>query len=172
MFKWNDTQDFMDAVFTPLDHTFIMQKAWEVDASGLEKKQREEQVVYDLQVVEEKCQKVSARKEKVNAQQRHLESLELITSTEKIGGLCIVDLDDQLDLLQALKADLEIPKKSKHGNKPKKQGHLTKAYKQYIQDVPAPRATHIPSLHTSSANVDVTVSAFYEDDDEDEVDES
>ncbi|KAJ6542533.1 hypothetical protein DFH09DRAFT_855131, partial [Mycena vulgaris] len=40
MYRQNGTQDFMDAVFTFDDHLYIMRKAREEDASGLEKKRK------------------------------------------------------------------------------------------------------------------------------------
>jgi hypothetical protein len=50
MYRRNDTQAFMDAMLDDIDHVFLMREARAMDASKLEKKQREAQVEFDQNV--------------------------------------------------------------------------------------------------------------------------
>jgi hypothetical protein len=54
MYRRNKTQEFMDKEFGADDHKFVMQKARELDASGLEKKRQEALIEYAQKQVEQK----------------------------------------------------------------------------------------------------------------------
>jgi hypothetical protein len=52
MYRRNDTQDFMDAVLTNEDHTFIMREVRRVNVSGAEALQCQEIVDFRIKTAE------------------------------------------------------------------------------------------------------------------------
>ncbi|KAJ7475256.1 hypothetical protein B0H11DRAFT_1810745, partial [Mycena galericulata] len=64
MFRRNETQDFMDAVFTAEDHAYIMREARRIDASGEEAQRREEIVDFRIRTAEMQKTKALAKIQK------------------------------------------------------------------------------------------------------------
>jgi hypothetical protein len=64
MFRRNDTQDFMDAVFTDEDHAYIMREARRIDSSREEARRREEIVDFRIKTAEMQKTKALAKSQK------------------------------------------------------------------------------------------------------------
>ncbi|KAF8960711.1 hypothetical protein BDZ97DRAFT_1597629, partial [Flammula alnicola] len=65
MFRHNDTQAYMDAVFTCDDHIYIMREARRLDASGIEAVRRKELVDFRVEVARIRKEKEEARVQKL-----------------------------------------------------------------------------------------------------------
>ncbi|KAJ7360780.1 hypothetical protein DFH08DRAFT_951431 [Mycena albidolilacea] len=65
MFRRNDTQDFMDAVFTDEDHAYIMREARRIDSSREEARRREEIVDFRIKTAEMQKTKALAKARKM-----------------------------------------------------------------------------------------------------------
>ncbi|KAJ3831162.1 hypothetical protein F5878DRAFT_667849 [Lentinula raphanica] len=129
-YSCNNTQAFMDAMLTLDDFSYIMKEARTLDASGVEKKRREDQVAFDAKVAQMKRDKEAAMARKAVDRLGRLSKVILINRIEEIDGLTVAKLDDQLDVLRLMDAD--IPVKSKCGNKATRAEHLRNAFKRYL----------------------------------------
>ncbi|KAJ7234250.1 hypothetical protein C8J57DRAFT_1010376, partial [Mycena rebaudengoi] len=96
MFRQNDSQDFIGAVFLPEDHLFIMREGRRIDASGLEAARRKELVDFHIRVAQLTQEKILAAQRKAAEEIRRRILLPLVTSLEGIPKLTIPELKDQL----------------------------------------------------------------------------
>ncbi|KAF7982655.1 hypothetical protein HWV62_27105 [Athelia sp. TMB] len=97
-FHRNKTQSFMDFHLTDEDNRYIMAKAREIDASGVEKAQREADTKHQAKLVAEKRAKTAARVQKKQDKSERLARVHLILDFEVLKGLKNSDLKDQLEL--------------------------------------------------------------------------
>ncbi|KAG6906733.1 hypothetical protein DXG01_012399 [Tephrocybe rancida] len=140
LLKHNDTQAFMDAAFNGLDYVWLMRKAREWDASGLEAKRKKDQVEFDRHVVQMQREKDAAKRQKeVSTLTAYLDVELFTTETDLEGrGITVPRIDEQLDLLQNYGSDSQLPKTKKaRGRKPEKIILLQDAldrYKKHVSD--------------------------------------
>ncbi|RDB27700.1 hypothetical protein Hypma_003276 [Hypsizygus marmoreus] len=134
MFNHNDTQDFMDVMFTPEDHEHVLRTARELDGSGLAVKFRQEQLEFDLQTVAIRRAREAERVRKVIETQERLSKVTRVMSDAEILPMTVKLLTDQLDLFR--QTDKEVPVNSRIKLKAEKQAALKDALKHY-QDHPA-----------------------------------
>lgn len=111
MFNRNDTQAFMDGMFQPSDHTFIMQEYRRQDGSGLERKRKAEIREHDERVVAAKRQKKMENELKRAALQVRIDAVILVIDVAKVKAMNVNQLDDQL-ASHKNELDIKIPVKS------------------------------------------------------------
>lgn len=132
MYRRNDTQSFMDAVFTSEDHLFVMREARKVDSSGLEGSRRKELVDFRVQVAAMKKQREDAKRQKIADDRARILRVKLITCAEDIydtqAALTIPKIHEQLDMLR-LRGVPDIKPNSTYKRKKDKQEALEKAFK-------------------------------------------
>ncbi|KAF8169923.1 hypothetical protein BJ912DRAFT_1149083 [Pholiota molesta] len=134
-YHWNNTQVFMDALMQADDHEYIMRKAREVDSSGLEAKQRKEQVEHDLRLAQSKRDKDADKKRQqlatIRAALEFCQS-KLISHENQVKTLIVKEMDLQLDLFQKYSGDTDLPKTKKDwGNRNNKEILLRASLKRY-----------------------------------------
>ncbi|KAJ7829469.1 hypothetical protein B0H13DRAFT_1655732, partial [Mycena leptocephala] len=129
MFRRNDTQDFMDAVFTPEDHAYIMREARRIDASGEEAKMR-------TKIVDFRVRTAAMQKEKAIAKRRKEAEIlganlkrELVSLSE-MDALTVPKIVDQLNSYRA-RGVPDILKISNYRLKADKLQALKKAFEWY-----------------------------------------
>jgi hypothetical protein len=128
MFRRNDTQAFMDATFSPLDHIFVIKKARELDRSDLEAKRRKAQVEFDLSIAQLKRDKDVEKKLEQITYLRNALKVGIVQTVDGVQRLTVKELDEQLDLLQKFSNIPCIPKtKKSRGWKENKQKLLKEA---------------------------------------------
>ncbi|KAJ7877146.1 hypothetical protein B0H13DRAFT_1631869 [Mycena leptocephala] len=100
MFRRNNTQDFMNAVFTDEDHAYIMREARRIDASGEETKMR-------AKIVDFRIRTAAMQKEKALAKARRAALLlqehlnRPLVSLPEMSGLTVPKIVDQLNSYRA-----------------------------------------------------------------------
>ncbi|KAJ7935046.1 hypothetical protein B0H13DRAFT_2305200 [Mycena leptocephala] len=100
MFRRNDTQNFMDAVFTDEDHAYIMREARRIDASGEEARRREQIVDFRIKTAEMHKTKAAAKVQKeARDLQDHL--TRVLVPMSKMDDLTIPLIHDQLNSYRA-----------------------------------------------------------------------
>jgi len=134
MFRHNDTQDYMDAVFVAADHKFIMREARRIDASGLEKKRRQNLVDYRLEVAHIRKDKEDAKKQKAIDDALRLSKVVLISTVEAIMQLTVLKMGDQIDDFR-FRGLPDVPAKSRFPKKADRQIALTQIFQHYQQYV-------------------------------------
>jgi len=134
MFRHNNTQDYMDAVFVAADHKFVMQEARRIDASGLEKKRRQKLVDYRLEVARIRKGKEDARKQKAIDDALRLSKVVLISSMEAIMELTVLKMGDQIDAFR-FRGLPDVPAKSRYPKKADRQTALKQIFQHYQQYV-------------------------------------
>ena len=98
MFQQNDTEAFMATKFTQSeDHQFIRKEARKVEFSKMDKKRKQEIIVFHEEKITQK-KEAAERKEKKKAQ---ISQLELVLDKEKIQKLAGQKLKDQLAAFKA-----------------------------------------------------------------------
>ncbi|KAJ6455550.1 hypothetical protein C8R47DRAFT_1250858, partial [Mycena vitilis] len=104
MYRTNDTQAFMDAIFTRDDDLYIMRKAREIDASGLEKQRKQELADFRVRLASMKKAQQKAAKEKAAKELHELLKVPFISCVADIYSpqwkLTIPRLHQQLQLLR------------------------------------------------------------------------
>ncbi|KAF8990969.1 hypothetical protein BDZ89DRAFT_911344, partial [Hymenopellis radicata] len=65
MFQRNETQKFVDCMFRPEDHVYVMRAARDMDRNGLERKRKAAQVAFDQQLVDAKREKTREKQQRV-----------------------------------------------------------------------------------------------------------
>ncbi|KAF7326545.1 hypothetical protein MVEN_02607600 [Mycena venus] len=129
MFRRNDTQDFMDAVFTDDDHAYIMREARRIDASGAEAERRRQIVDFRVQTAKmNKDKAVAKAKRDAEILQAHLKR-RLVTFQET-GNLKVPEIVDQLNAYRA-RGVPNISPISHYKLKADKLAALKKAYEWY-----------------------------------------
>lgn len=134
MYRRNDTQDFMDAVFTFDDHLHIMRTARELDSSGLEGKRKRALTEFWVKLATMRKEKEKAKPEKALADLRALLKVVLVTceadiySTTTEWNLTIPKLHAQLNVLR-LRGVPDIKANSTYSKKADTQAALSEALK-------------------------------------------
>jgi DNA-binding phage protein len=100
MFRRNQTQDFMDAVFTPEDHAYIMQEARRIEASGEEARRRNEIVDFRLKTAETQKAKALAKVQK-DAEVLQENLTRLLVPLSKMDALTVPLIHEQLNAYRA-----------------------------------------------------------------------
>jgi translation initiation factor 2B subunit (eIF-2B alpha/beta/delta family) len=100
----------MDKEFGADDHKFVMQKARELDASGLEKKRQEALIEHAQKQVEQKQEKKKEKQGKKAAKKAHLAKVVLVFDKAVIRTLQSAKLQDQLDAYEL--AGAPLPRKA------------------------------------------------------------
>jgi hypothetical protein len=119
MYQRNQNQAFVEKKFNDEDHKYVMQKACEINASGLEKKRQLKLIQYQQQQVEKKRQKAQKRKKDAAKKATRLEKVELILDkeiTEKLKGKKLLEQVDAFYLYGAkmpLKKDIALVERKK-----------------------------------------------------------
>ena len=110
----NDTLVFMATMFTDDDYAYIRKVARRWDASGMERKWREEQAAFEKRLAEMKRKKEALVKQQAREWQERLSAV-VFVDLAGINGLRVRDLDEQLDAWQ-LRGGVDdvIPKYKSH----------------------------------------------------------
>ncbi|KAF8951787.1 hypothetical protein BDZ97DRAFT_1778312 [Flammula alnicola] len=130
MFQRNNTQDYMDVVFTEADHLYVMREARIIDASGLEKKRRKAIVDYRVEVARIRKGKEEARQTKIKADAERLSKVVLITKICDIPALTVAKLGDQIDAIR-FRGLPDVPPKSRFPVKLARQEALEEIFIRY-----------------------------------------
>ena len=110
MYQRNKTQTFVEKNFNHEDHKYVMQKAREIDASGLEKKRQQKLIQYQQQQVEEKRQKTQKKKNEAAEKATRLEKVKLILDKDIAGSLRGKKLQEQVDAFYLYGAKMPLRK--------------------------------------------------------------
>ncbi|KAI0313246.1 hypothetical protein OF83DRAFT_1065825 [Amylostereum chailletii] len=114
MYHRNETQSFMEAMFTDNDYAFIRARARRIDSSKLEAERRRKQAKFDKRMADMRQKKAEDRDkrkaEKAARTAKVVPILDVNLIPEKIK---VVELDDQLDLFRTW--DEQVPLKSRLG---------------------------------------------------------
>lgn len=159
MFSRNNTQAFMDAVFTKEEHRFVMQEARRVDSSKLEATRKKLQIEWDSQFAAANREKEAARGRKEAETSLRLSKVVLVTSMDQVEGWTNPRLDEQLDVLRKVKGMNEkneltvnvysVPLKSKISRKDQKLIALKNALERHQSCVSLPEMVS-DSIRTSA----------------------
>ncbi|EPQ53476.1 hypothetical protein GLOTRDRAFT_130812 [Gloeophyllum trabeum ATCC 11539] len=145
MWKVNNTKGWMAAKATPEVEMFMKKKARELDASGAEKKRKQELVETEKEEVETKRRKIREKVEKERKHMAELEKISLWTDLQQIQQHPGTNeqLDEQLDKHRQLeiKAGISkeqrlVPMKSKVTKKSEKITALLEAVKRFSAGYP------------------------------------
>ncbi|KAF8804592.1 hypothetical protein BYT27DRAFT_7259078 [Phlegmacium glaucopus] len=153
MFRHNDTQEFMDAVYVEADHKFIMREACRIDASGLEGKRRKQLVDFRVKVAQIRKGKEDARKQKVVEDAEQLSKVILITKVEDISdaawNLTVAKLGEQIDAFRFCGLP-NVPVKSRFPKKAERQEALKEIFLRYQQHIIERGSLPTPTVNLSS----------------------
>ncbi|KAJ7213389.1 hypothetical protein GGX14DRAFT_392897 [Mycena pura] len=158
MYRRNDTQDFMDAVLTNEDHTFIMREARKIDSNGLERLRRQDIVDFRVRTAEMNKAKALASAQKALEIRRELRKTVIVARTATLTELTIVKTHLQLNALR-LRGVPNILPNSRYTRKPAKVAALEEVLKLYLSH---PSNFPLPSdpeadLSSDSLTVESTV---------------
>ena len=110
MYRRNNTQEFMEKEFTEDDHKFVMRKAQEIDASGLEKKRWKEFIAHAEKQVKEKRIRHKENEKKKSKRNAWLAQVVPNYFKEKVRDIKGEALKDQVAYFRL--AGAELPKAS------------------------------------------------------------
>ncbi|KAJ6614610.1 hypothetical protein B0H10DRAFT_1803172, partial [Mycena sp. CBHHK59/15] len=136
MYNRNDTQEFMDTLFEPPDHLYIMRTARKEDASGLERKQKTVLADFRVRLAQMKKQKDILKRQKEIEDLRTLLQVKLVSSIAQIYdmtrglNLSIKKLHQQLDAFR-LRGVPDIKANSNYAKKADKQAALVVALQKF-----------------------------------------
>ncbi|KAJ7604096.1 hypothetical protein DFH06DRAFT_1349726 [Mycena polygramma] len=151
MYRTNDTQAFMDAVFTRDDDLYIMRKAREIDASGLEKQRKKDLADFRVRLATMKKAQQKAARIKAAKELQELLKVPFISCVADIYSpqwkLTIPKIHQQLQLLRLRRVPDILPN-SKYPNKAEKQKGLEEAFKRFQQN---PAAYPLPPAPQGAA---------------------
>lgn len=137
MYQRNETQAFIDIVFTEDDHIFVMREARRLDASGLETKRRREIVDFRVRVAKMRQEKELSKRAKKAEDRERIMKVKLISCIadiySKSCNLTIPKIHEQFDALR-LRGVPEIMANSRYANKSEKQKGLEEAFRRYEMD--------------------------------------
>ncbi|KAF8188240.1 hypothetical protein K438DRAFT_1972424 [Mycena galopus ATCC 62051] len=100
MYRRNDTQNFMDAVLSDEDHTYIMREARKIDCNGLERLRRQKIIDFRLKTAEMHKAKATAAAQKALETRRQLRKIAIVTHTTNLNDLTIPKIHLQLNTLR------------------------------------------------------------------------
>ncbi|KAJ7138988.1 hypothetical protein C8R44DRAFT_605950, partial [Mycena epipterygia] len=113
MFRHNDTQAFMDAVFNEDDHWYIMRAACALDASGIEAKHKKALAEFQIRLTKMKKDQEIAKAEKDAADLVALMEVKLVTCTADIYNpawkLTVKKLKEQLTIFRVCRFQILSP---------------------------------------------------------------
>jgi len=156
MFRHNDTQAFMDAVFTPDDHVYVMREARRLDESKLEAHRRKELVDFRVEVARIRKDKEDARQVKLKADAERLSQIVLVTSAADIDKLTVAKMGEQFDAFR-FHGLPDVSPKSRFPRRAERQAELQKIlqqYQEYILEHGPLISPLLPSNPTSVAIAD------------------
>ena len=130
MYRRNNTQEFMEKEFTEDDHKFVMRKAQEVDASGLEKKRRKEFITHAEKRVKEK--RIRQRENERKKSKRNAQLAQVVPNyfKDKVKDIKGAALKDQVAYFRL--AGAELPKASLLQKADAKRDALRAAIDKYV----------------------------------------
>lgn len=111
MFQRNDTQAFMDAIFSTEDHHYVMKTAREVDASGHEQKGKAAHIEFTEVENQERKDKADARTKRTQEKQAQIAEVTLIFDEVALQGLKGKALEEQVEAYRLAGAPLPPAKK-------------------------------------------------------------
>jgi hypothetical protein len=129
MFRRNNTQDFMDAVFTDEDHAYIMREARRIDASGEEASHREQIVDFRIRTTEMQKTKALAKIQK-DAKDLQANLSRVLVPLSKMDTLTIPLIHDQPNSYRA-RGVPNLLVNTKYPRKEDKLAILKEAFKWY-----------------------------------------
>lgn len=112
MFSRNNTQDFMDELFTEEDDAYLRKEARRVDTLGIAKHQRRSLVERGRERAEAARQKAVDRAAKAAKTDSHFLGLTIIVDPTEVTLMRDEALRDQIELHRRLGLEKNIPKKS------------------------------------------------------------
>ncbi|THU94800.1 hypothetical protein K435DRAFT_819917 [Dendrothele bispora CBS 962.96] len=98
MYSRNNTLAFMNALFEDADYEYIMREARRIDASGLEKKRRVEQMEFRRRVVQMNKEKEEAKKKKAVELHEKLKKIPLIWDLSELDSIPRPELDPKVPI--------------------------------------------------------------------------
>ncbi|KAF7970056.1 hypothetical protein HWV62_25298 [Athelia sp. TMB] len=165
LFHRNDTQLFMDALFTEEeDMQYLRQKAREIDASGLSKLRKEANAIHKQRLVDEKRQKDADREKKKQDRASQLAGVSMVLDKVKLRKMNNADLKQQINLHYNLKSksDRLPPAKSSLTNKVKMLEALDDAINHFLTLPTISRS--VSTLDVVANNVHITVEDGWDSD--------
>jgi hypothetical protein len=169
MFRHNDTQAFMDAVFTRDDHLYVMREARRLDESKLEAHRRKELVDFRVAVARIRKDKEDARQVKLKADAERLSQVVLAKSTADIDKLTVAKMGEQFDAFR-FHGLPDVPPKSRFPRRSERQAELENILKQY-QDYVLEHGQLISPFLSSNALSSVAIADDWEAEEEAEMDD-
>ncbi|KAJ7700437.1 hypothetical protein B0H17DRAFT_925361, partial [Mycena rosella] len=136
MYNQNNTQDFMDALFEPPDHLYIVRLARKEDASGIERKRKAELADFRIRLATMRKEKEIAKRQKEIDDLRILVTLRLVSTVAEIYNtardlnLTVKKLHLQLDAFR-LRGVPDIKANSNYARKADKQAALEVALRKF-----------------------------------------
>jgi len=149
MFRHNDTQDFMDAVFTFDDHMYVMREARKLDGSGVENKRRREIVDFRVKVAQMRKEKEIATAAKVKADTKWLSKVALIMEVVDIKKYTVAQLGEQIDAFR-FRGLLDVLAKSRFPRKAERQGAVEGLVIRWNEFILEHGEPPMPTAHLSS----------------------
>ncbi|KAL0067496.1 hypothetical protein AAF712_005487 [Marasmius tenuissimus] len=135
MFHTNDTQDFMDTMFTIEDYKWLIKKARAVDASGIEKRCRRVLVEYAQKKGADRQARIAEKATKEAERVLALSKVTLVSDKDAIMKFTRQQLEDQLDIWRNIlntKQERIIKLKSHVPKQGDKQGKLLRVVELYM----------------------------------------
>jgi hypothetical protein len=114
VYKRNQVGLFMENMLTEEeDHLYLMRRAREMDASGMEAKRKAAQVEFETRRAAINLEKDNERKQKQAETAARLSEVVLLTDLAQIPSLKVKDIEDHLTIIAKLDAEVGIPKYKK-----------------------------------------------------------
>lgn len=130
----NDTQTFIDAMFTGEDHIDVMRLFRRFDSSGASQRMREAILAAAQVVAVKKRGEVEEKRRKLAKELETLRGVVLVTDEFTIRNkMTRADLETQLEVYRKVIKDPSVPLKTHIPNKPEKVEALVAAVKRYME---------------------------------------
>jgi hypothetical protein len=111
-FSRNDTQEFMNAMFTDEDHAHLRHQARRIDKSGVERQQREALIQHKLDSAAAAKKKATERQACNSAKEAYFSGVALVLDKNQLTHLLDPALKDQIEVYRRLGVEKHIPLKS------------------------------------------------------------
>ncbi|KAJ6616634.1 hypothetical protein B0H10DRAFT_2219297 [Mycena sp. CBHHK59/15] len=154
MYKQNDTQAFINAIFLLDDHLYIFREAQWIDASGRKAARQKELVDFRVIVAQLREDRELAKQQKAIQERQRILETPLVKSVSDIyaKGMTISKIHDQFEILRLCGVQ-GILVNSCYLNKPKKQAALEAAFRCYLEDPGSYPLPMMPIAPTASEPV-------------------
>ncbi|KAI4293595.1 hypothetical protein K525DRAFT_275059 [Schizophyllum commune Loenen D] len=168
MYTTNDTQQFSDQHFQDADHVYVMRKAREHDASGVERRRRKEQAEFECEMVEMKRRRIMARAAKRTEKEALLASTPEVKSEEEIMRMTGKLIDLQFAKLKSIWGPkLTLPPGRWSMPVESKKLALVEVFRQHLRlKVDGASQASDSGAEDVSETVEITTDAWYEEEDE------